>query len=390
MAVSQWCRGRVIGRGSTATVSLAAASPSGYPFAVKSAELSISAFLQREHSILSSLRHPNIVSCLGSDIAAEAPHGRLYYNLFLEYAPLGSLSDCIAKRGGRLAEAAVRSYAGDMLRGLAHLHANSIAHCDVKSRNVLVWPDGRAKLADLGCARSTAADGGTARSVAGTPMFMAPEVARGEEQGAAADVWAFGCTVIEMATGQPPWPDVEDPVAALHRIGFAADVPKCPSWLSEEAKDFVDKCLRRDARERWTAEQLLQHPFIIAKPSAETCFTESGVDQVWVSPKSTLEQGLWDSVADEEEEEEEEDVKQRIRQLAGDGSPASNWTWDDSWQTVRVREDDDDDELIISQRRKMVMRDESRGPLPLPQTKLHALETVGDASVHCVCLRHIF
>ncbi|CAL9115702.1 unnamed protein product [Musa textilis] len=170
-------------------------------------------------------------------------------------------------------------------------------------------------------------------------MFMAPEVARGEEQGAPADVWALGCTVIEMATGRPPWPDVVDPVAALHRVGFTCDVPNRPTWLSDEAKDFLDKCLRRDAIERWTAERLLEHPFV-AKPSTASCLSESALNQVWISPKSTLDQVLWDSVADEEEEDEEMEAEERIQQLATSGFPAANWAQDDDWITVRISEEE--------------------------------------------------
>ncbi|KAG6510895.1 mitogen-activated protein kinase kinase kinase 18-like [Zingiber officinale] len=331
MAIGEWRRGPTIGRGSTATVSAAVASPSGLVFAVKSADLCFSAPLQREQAILSSLRrHPNVVSCLGSDVAAGV------YNLFLEYAPLGSLYDRIAARGGRIKEAEIRSYAGDLLHGLAHLHAAGVAHCDVKTRNVLLWPGGGAKLADFGCARRTS---GAAPSVAGTPMYMAPEAARGEEQGAPADVWALGCTVVEMATGRPPWPDITDPVAALHRAGFTADVPECPGWLSPEARDFVAKCLRRDARERWTAEKLLRHPFV----SKTTCSPENTsppADQVWVSPKSTLEQGMWDSQEEEEEENHSDRPRERLRRLAGNVSQAINWETDGYWITVRSNEDE--------------------------------------------------
>ncbi|KAJ8486449.1 hypothetical protein OPV22_018934 [Ensete ventricosum] len=351
MAISQWCRLRTIGHGSTATVSLAMASPSGHLFSVKSAELSLSALLRREQAVLSSLHHPNIVSCLGFDVAAEAPHCRLFYHLFLEYAPGGSLSDCIKKHGGLLEEAVIRSYTHDILRGLAHLHAMFVVHCDVKSQNVLIWPEGRAKIADLGCARSAAGDDDARWPIMGTPMFMAPEVARGEEQGAPADVWSLGCTVIEMASGRPPWPDAVDPVAALHRVGFSSDVPNPPGWMSEAGKDFLDKCLRRDPRERWTAEQLLEHPFVAKTTSpAACCSLESSPNQRWVSPKSTLEQGLWDSVAEEEEGGEvarrSDSPAERMQQLAGDGLPAIDWRWDDNWITVRSSEEESADATV--------------------------------------------
>ncbi|XP_064957795.1 mitogen-activated protein kinase kinase kinase 18-like [Musa acuminata AAA Group] len=356
MAIRQWCRLRTIGHGSTATVSLAMTYPSGHLFSVKSSELSLSALVRREQAILSSLHHPNIVSCLGFNVAAEAPHGRLFYHLFLEYAPGGSLSDCMKKHGGLLEEAVIRSYTHDILHGLAHLHAMFVAHCDVKSQNVLIWPEGRAKIADLGCARSAAGDDDARWPIMGTPMFMAPEVARGEEQGAPADIWSLGCTVIEMATGRPPWPDAVDPVAALHRVGFSSEVPNRPGWLSEAGKDFLDKCLRRDPRERWTAEQLLEHPFVAKTSPADCCFLESTSNQVVVSPKSTLEQGLWDPVAEVEEGEEvarrSDSPAERMQQLAGDGFPAIDWRWGDNWITVRSSEEEsayatvhDDDEL---------------------------------------------
>ncbi|WOL04818.1 mitogen-activated protein kinase kinase kinase A-like [Canna indica] len=62
---------------------------------------------------------------------------------------------------------------------------------------------------------------GERHRVRGTPLFMASKVTRGEEQGPPADIWALDCTVIEMATDCPPWPDVPDPVAAIHWIVFS-------------------------------------------------------------------------------------------------------------------------------------------------------------------------
>ncbi|CAL9115325.1 unnamed protein product [Musa acuminata var. zebrina] len=328
MAIDAWRRGRIVGRGASATVSVAASLSSGEIFAVKSAELSSSEDLQREQRILSSLDSPYVVSYFGFEVG-------LCYDLFMEYAPGGSMSDEIKKRGGRLDELNIRSYTCDLLRGLAYLHSNGVVHCDLKSQNVLICSVGRAKIADFGCARRADEedkDGGGRVQPRGTPMFMAPEVARGEEQSASADVWALGCTVIEMATGQPPWPHASDPVSALHRIAFSAAVPEFPCWLSEDGNDFLSRCLRRDPRERWSAEQLLRHPFVAS-------WTSNPLDYRWVSPKSTLDQEFWSALSEEEEEEDEEsleqpaeDASERMQSLLG---ITPNWTWGEDWVTVR-------------------------------------------------------
>ncbi|URD80515.1 hypothetical protein MUK42_02429 [Musa troglodytarum] len=324
MGIGGWHRGQVIGRGSSATVSLATALPSGEVFAVKSAELSRSAILQREQRILCSLDSPYVISCFG-------PSGGLYYDLFMEYAPGGSLSDEISRRGGRLDEVAIRTHTCDVLRGLDYLHSRGVVHCDVKGRNVLIGSDGRAKIADLGCARRIRGD---CQRLRGTPVFMAPEVARGEEQGPAADLWALGCTIIEMATGRPPWPDVSDPVSAIHRIAFSQETPRFPSWLSGEGKDFLGKCLRRDPRERWTAEQLLHHKFV-ASSSKHCPRSKPDADRSWVSPKSTLDPASWESLPEQDEETVEhlDDPSARIQPLVCSCGP--NWTWEENWSTVR-------------------------------------------------------
>ncbi|KAL0905629.1 hypothetical protein M5K25_024064 [Dendrobium thyrsiflorum] len=330
MAVNgEWTLGPAIGRGATAIVSLAADANSGDLFAVKSSHVSRSALLEKERSILSSLSFPHIISCLGSTVSGE------FYHLFLELAGGGALSD----HAGHLEELKIRSFTRQILLALRYLHSNGIVHCDVKGRNVLVGSDGKIKLGDFGCARRI----GEGLAM-GTPAFMAPEVVRGEEQGIASDVWSLGCTVVEMATGKSPWPDADDPVAAIHRIGFTSDVPVMPEWASEEAKDFVWKCFRRDPKERWTAEQLLSHPFVAEAENADECSVLPCFNSKlgkWISPKTTLDFGSWDAETDEEEEDEFPDPMEhsmeRIQELV---SPPANWTWDHNWIEVRATIDD--------------------------------------------------
>ncbi|KAE8659768.1 invertase/pectin methylesterase inhibitor family protein [Hibiscus syriacus] len=329
-----WTRGRTIGRGSTATVSIATADHSGHVFAIKSSELSQSESLRKEQSILSTLSCPQIVACKGCDISAE--NGKLLYNLFLEYAPSGTVTDVIHKHGGSLEEGMVRSYTRGILLGLEFLHSRGIVHCDIKGQNILVSDDG-VKIADLGCARRADGASTTTWSVAGTPVYMAPEVARGEQQGFSADVWALGCTVIEMATGRAPWPDVRDPVSALYRIGFSNDVPEIPFNISKQARDFLGKCLRRDPAERWSATQLLSHDFM--KESMFLVKETGGSDLE--SPNNVLHPHLWDSMEESETIEipSNKSLVERIRQLGEDklvlSSKLPSWEYDEDWLTVR-------------------------------------------------------
>ncbi|KAL5804076.1 hypothetical protein ACOSQ3_030876 [Xanthoceras sorbifolium] len=344
-----WTRGPVIGRGSTATVSLATAVSTGEIIAVKSME---SVFLQREKYFLSKLIScPYIVKYLDFNVTCE--NGKSMYNLCMEYLPGGSLRDEIRRRGGRLEERTIRYYAHQIVQGLNYMHANGVVHCDLKSENVLIG-EGGVKIADLGCAKFA---GFATSDFSGTPVFMAPEVARREDQGFAADVWAVGCTIIEMATGANPWPELSHPVSALYRIGFSGEAPGIPGWLSEEAKDFLNKCLRRDPEERWTAEELLEHQFLVG---ADFGFHENvkEFNTNSNSPCSVLDHGIWDSLeVHENPPSQSQDLSglnsplKRIQELIGRRSSSSssssynssyscvvvpNWSLDDEdWITIR-------------------------------------------------------
>jgi serine/threonine protein kinase len=212
-----------------------------------------------------------------------------------------------------------------------HLFLTSCGYAILQTCNFSI---GRARLTDFGCARRAAGDdddGSALLPIGGTPAFMAPEVARGEEQGPAADVWALGCTVVEMATGRAPWSDVcDDLLAAVHRIGYTAAVPEVPGWLSAEAKDFLDGCFRRRAGDRSTAAQLLDNPFVATAAARE--YRAEPVKEEWASPRSTLhDNALWDSDTDEDEEEITTTPAERIGALACTASALPDWDSDEGW-----------------------------------------------------------
>ncbi|KAK1430947.1 hypothetical protein QVD17_14086 [Tagetes erecta] len=335
----EWKKGPIIGRGSTATVSVAT-TVTGDIFAVKSTHLSTSQFLQKEQNFLSKLTSKHIIKYMGFDITYN--NNKPMYNLFMEYATGGTISDVIKKHGGSLDHSLIRSYTHQILLGLDHLHVNNLVHCDIKCENLLVCEDG-VKIGDFGCAKLVEkSELNSSFEFSGTPVFMSPEVARGEEQGFPADVWAVGCSVIEMATGFNPWPEMNDPLAVLYRIGYSGDLPEFPKWLPEDGKDFLDKCLKKNVKERWTIKQLLEHPFVRnSNSSYETRF----------SPTSTLDQGFWESLPVPEVSPavsrvvdfSGESPVERMRHLVEDsGISLPNWDdEDDDWIEVRSYEIED-------------------------------------------------
>ncbi|KAI3695469.1 hypothetical protein L1987_78466 [Smallanthus sonchifolius] len=339
----EWTRGPVLGRGSSATVS-AATSTSGDAFAVKSAEFSRSESLRKEQIFLSILKSPYVVSYKGCDITRE--RNKFVYNIFIDYMSGGSITDQVNKRNGeRLTNSEIASYTRQIVQGLDYIHSNKVVHCDIKGGNILVQEDGGVKIGDFGCAKWADQAG----PICGTPMFMAPEVARGEEQGFAADIWALGCTFIEMAAGVSPWPNADDPVAILYRIAFSEEIPEIPDEISGQARDFVRKCLIRDPRQRWTAKRLLEHPYV---RKIDEKFMQIGCEKIGRdSPTSILDQDVWNwmeesscssSVGDEFalSDSLSKSVRQRIKQLA-DKSEMPNWRcekWESEWVTIRMND----------------------------------------------------
>ncbi|KAJ8557262.1 hypothetical protein K7X08_002887 [Anisodus acutangulus] len=329
-----WTRGHTIGHGSSAAVSVAKSRCSDEVFAVKSMELSKSQLLQKEQKILSKFSTPYIVSYKGYDVTKE--NNKVMFNLMMEYMPDGTLSYEIRKQGNRIDEPLIGYYTKQILQGLEYIHSKGIAHCDIKGQNILLCKTG-AKIADFGCSRCVDPEERD-EPIGGTPMFMAPEVARGEEQGCPADIWALGCTIIEMATGGSPWTNVTNSASLLYRIVFSGQSPEIPKFLSLEAKDFVSRCLRRDPRERWTAKELLKHPFL-----EESNLNYTGnQDFVTSSPTSILDHDIWNSVEDETMDSTIQKVSsldstmQRVRELSlNSGELKWRWNDDERWITVR-------------------------------------------------------
>ncbi|KAK7253046.1 hypothetical protein RIF29_37444 [Crotalaria pallida] len=107
-------------------------------------------------------------------------------------------------------------------------------------------------------------EGACVFSLKGSPHWMAPEVIKNSEGcNQAVDIWSLGCTVLEMLTTLPPWGEYEG-AAAMFKIAHTDKLPPIPESLSDEGKYFIKLCLQRDPKQRPSATQLLQHPFVMS------------------------------------------------------------------------------------------------------------------------------
>ena len=258
-AQSRYVFVRVLGKGANGRVVLARDRVLDHLVAIKetwrdAASPDVRERVLREARTLARLTHPNVVRV--HDVLEE--DGAL--RIVMEHVAGGSLDDRLA-RGTRLPhDEALRAWR-DVLRGLSAAHALGIVHGDVKPANVLLTPEGDAKLGDFGLARSPADATlpGTDAALAGTPAYMAPEQMRGEAPTAASDVFAAAVLAYRALAGRlpadldgcrTPW----DVMAAR----AAAGPPPPIEDAAPEVNEMLAACLQDDPLLRPGADAALR------------------------------------------------------------------------------------------------------------------------------------
>ncbi|ETS87646.1 hypothetical protein PFICI_01474 [Pestalotiopsis fici W106-1] len=272
----RWQQGHFVGGGTFGNVYAAMNLDTGHLMAVKEIRLQdpklvpqIATQIKDEMGVLEVLDHPNVVSYYGIEVHRD----RVY--IFMEFCSGGSLANLLEH--GRIEDEQVTMvYALQLLEGLAYLHESGIAHRDIKPENILLDHNGVIKYVDFGAAKVIARQGRTLvktaattpnRSMTGTPMYMSPEVIKGESPGKAGsvDVWSLGCVILEMVTGRRPWSNLDNEWAIMYNIA-QGNPPQLPGsdQLSPQGIDFLQKCFIRNPKNRASAVELLQHEWIMS------------------------------------------------------------------------------------------------------------------------------
>ncbi|KAJ2152365.1 Protein kinase of the Mitotic Exit Network, partial [Coemansia sp. RSA 637] len=248
--------GNCIGRGQFGSVYRALDLETGEMVAVKQISLAGQDTdnlddVMQEVELLKSLSNPRIVRYYGF-VKTDA-----HLNLVMEFVENGSLSATL-KSFGAFPERLVLAYAVKIIEGLMYLHARDVVHCDLKACNILTTKNGNTKLTDFGVSLNLKLRRpDDASVVAGTPYWMAPEIIQLEGACTASDIWSLGCTVIELLTGKPPYSGLMQ-MAALYRI-VEDEHPPIPDGISEELKNFLLLCFRKEPSDRPTAAELMNH-----------------------------------------------------------------------------------------------------------------------------------
>ncbi|XP_062220660.1 phosphoenolpyruvate carboxylase kinase 2-like [Phragmites australis] len=262
--------GDEIGRGRFGTVRRCYSAATGEAFAVKSTpktplreadplDLALAEQEPKVHLLASAppaSRH--VVSLRATFEDADAVH------LVLDLCAGGDLFSLISARGP-LPEPEAADLVAQLADALAGCHRRGIAHRDVKPDNVFFDATGVLKLGDFGSAEWFG-DGRPMTGLVGTPYYVAPEVVAGREYSEKVDVWSAGVVLYMMLSGTVPFYGAtagEIFESVLH--GNLRFPPRTFASVSPEAKDLMRRMLCKDVSRRFSAEQVLRHPWMVTR-----------------------------------------------------------------------------------------------------------------------------
>ncbi|XP_064788967.1 serine/threonine-protein kinase WNK4-like [Oncorhynchus masou masou] len=211
-----------------------------------------------EVEMLKGLQHPNIVRFY--DSWKDNSKGLKCILLVTELMTSGTLKTYL-KRFKEMKLKLLQRWSRQILKGLHFLHTRTppIIHRDLKCDNIFITgPTGSVKIGDLGLATLKSAS--FAKSVIGTPEFMAPEMYE-EKYDEAVDVYAFGMCILEMATSEYPYSECQNAAQIYRKVTSGMKPDSFYKVKVPELKEIIEGCIRMDKDERYTIQDLLEHTF---------------------------------------------------------------------------------------------------------------------------------
>ncbi|XP_074862221.1 serine/threonine-protein kinase WNK2 isoform X3 [Carettochelys insculpta] len=213
---------------------------------------------KEEAEMLKGLQHPNIVRFY--DFWESCVKGKKCIVLVTELMTSGTLKTYL-KRFKVMKPKVLRSWCRQILKGLHFLHTRTppIIHRDLKCDNIFITgPTGSVKIGDLGLATLKRAS--FAKSVIGTPEFMAPEMYE-EHYDESVDVYAFGMCMLEMATSEYPYSECQNAAQIYRKVTCGVKPASFEKVTDPEIKEIIGECICKNKEERYEIKDLLSHAF---------------------------------------------------------------------------------------------------------------------------------
>jgi len=283
-----------LGSGSFSTVKLAYDKVTENKYAIKiidkkkfGAKKEELIMIQTEIDIMRMIEHPNIISL--HEVFEDKTTKKIY--LVMELVTGGELFDRIVEKGS-YSEKDASELISKVISAVKYLHKKGIIHRDLKPENLLYASpdeDAEIKLADFGLSKIVGLDEESAitNTTCGTPGYVAPEVLRMKGYDRSVDMWSIGVILYILLCGFPPF--YEDNTAKLFQtiMDGKYDFPD-PEWtnISDSAKDLIQRMLTVDAKKRITADEALEHPWILGHTAKEDKLSTGVIDKIRRSQKA--------------------------------------------------------------------------------------------------------
>lgn len=228
-----------------------------------------------EVRLMKKLSHPNLIRFLDSfpgHSSSNPGNGggkhKQSHCIVMEFCSGGDLRAYLQQCRGSskkqpLTEDMIWFWFLQLCLGLHHMHQLHILHRDIKTSNIFLSNAGFLVLGDFGIARELGSSNEMASTVIGTPLYMAPETLEGKPYGFASDIWALGCVLYEICTGNPPFIAKSTP-ALMNKICESKFTPLSKTKFSSRLQDLVSAMLKVDATARPTTTSILMDPSIHA------------------------------------------------------------------------------------------------------------------------------